>query len=282
MLAPAQLLATPLAQPAAPTTGWRIPASRVLVVDDGAENRELVSLVLAEQGLWVEEAENGQVALDKVAAGGFDLILMDMNMPVMDGYTAVRALRAKGVTTPVVAFSANAMKGFEDEVLAAGCNACLTKPVDIDLMLACLAEQLGGERLQTESAPAPLRMPETAPAPLAPDSAFHALEAAGPIHSRFAKQPRLSPIVSKFAARLRERLEEARESHAGADFDELGRFGHWLAGSAGMMGYDVLTAPARELESLATSRDALGIAEALALLDGMCDRLVIPEPLAVS
>ena len=62
--------AAPSAAAATPSARWKIPASRVLVVDDGAENRELVSLVLAEQGLWVEEAENGQVALDKVAAGG--------------------------------------------------------------------------------------------------------------------------------------------------------------------------------------------------------------------
>ncbi|MDB5945492.1 MAG: arcB 7, partial [Ramlibacter sp.] len=238
VLAPAQVLAVPAAVAAAPRSRWRIPASRVLVVDDGAENRELLSLVLAEQGLWVEEADNGQVAVDRVAAGGFDLILMDMNMPVMDGYTAVRLLRSKGVTTPIVAFSANAMKGYEEEVLAAGCNGCLTKPVDIDLMLDCVAGLLGGERLRAEAAASPpVLMPVSVPAALAPDLPLEPAAGWSPIHSRFADHPRLAPIVGKFAARLRERLDQARRALAGEDFDQLGEFGHWLAGSAGMMGY---------------------------------------------
>ena len=281
LLTPDQVLAARPVSVVAPTAGWRIPASRVLVVDDGAENRELVTLVLTEQGLWIEEAQNGQEALDKVAATGFDLILMDMNMPVMDGYTAVKALRARGVATPIVAFSANAMKGYEEEVLAAGCNACLSKPVDIDALIGCVAGLLGGERVAGESA-GPAHMPASIPASLSTQPAPLAAVDSGPIHSRFARHPRLSPIVSKFAGRLRERLEVAHAAHAGADFDELDRFGHWLAGSAGMMGYDSLTAPARELEALARAGDAPGTRALLSQLDSMCDLLVVPRPLAIS
>ena len=105
---------------------------------------------------------------------------------------------------------------------------------------------------------------------------------ADPIHSRFAQDPRLAPIVAKFAARLRERLEQARQSYAQSDFDELGRFGHWLAGSAGTMGYDGLTAPARSVEALAIAGDLHGLEMALSGLDAMCDRLVVPEPPAAS
>jgi len=283
MLAPAQVLAAQVVGTAAPKSRWRIPASRVLVVDDGAENRELMSLVLAEQGLWVEEAENGQIALDKVAAGGFDLILLDMNMPVMDGYTAVRNLRRQGVATPVVAFSANAMKGYEEEVLAAGCTGFLTKPVDIDLLLACVADLLGGARLAPDaSSPEPVLMPATAPAAAATDAGLDVPASDAPIHSRFAHQPRLSPIVGKFAARLRERIDAAWESHSDGDFEELGRFGHWLVGSAGMMGYDSLTAPARELEALANAKDSPGSSMMLARLDSMCGRLVVPEPVGAA
>jgi PAS domain S-box-containing protein len=280
LLEPAQVLAVQASAAAVPRASWRIPASRVLVVDDGAENRELLSLVLAEQGLWVEDAENGRQALDKVAAGGFDLILMDMNMPVMDGYTAIKALRAQGSTTPIVAFSANAMKGFEDEVLALGCNGCLSKPIDIDLLVACVADLLGGERLAAGAAPE--QAPLSIPGPLGVDAELGRGIEPGPIHSRFAAHPRLSPIVSKFSSRLRERLEVAHQAHAGADFEELDRFGHWLAGSAGMMGYDSLTAPARELEARAKVGDAATTAALLRRLDRMCDLLVIPQPLAAS
>ncbi len=283
LLAPAQVLAARDAGAVAPATRWRIPASRVLVVDDGAENRELLSLVLAEQGLWVEEAQNGREALDKVAAGGTDLILMDMNMPVMDGYTAVKLLRGQGITTPIVAFSANAMKGFEEAVLAVGCNACVSKPVDIDQLLGCVAGLLGGERLAPAAGAAPeVHLPVSLPAPVGTDAVLLAGVPVDPIHSRFADHPRLSPIVSKFPGRLRERLGQAREALAGADFDELGRFGHWLAGSAGMMGYDGLTAPARELETLAKAGDTRATTALLARLDGMCDLLVTPQPLATT
>jgi CheY-like chemotaxis protein/HPt (histidine-containing phosphotransfer) domain-containing protein len=283
MLTPAQVTAARAVVAAAPKARWRIPASRVLVVDDGAENRELLSLVLAEQGLWVEEAENGQVALDKVAAGGFDLILMDMHMPVMDGSTAVRALRSRGVATPIIAFSADAMKGYEAEALAAGCTACLTKPIDIDALLDRLAQLLGGERLAPDASSAePILMPASAPAPLAPGAGPDSGTSRAMIHSRFANQPRLSPIVAKFAARLRARIDEAWAYHAKGDFEERGRFGHWLAGSAGMMGYDSLTSPARELEALAKAGDGSGSSMVLARLDGMCNRLAVPESVVAS
>ena len=280
-LAPAEVLAAQAIATAAPTSRWRIPAARVLVVDDGAENRELLSLVLTEQGLWVEEADNGRVALDKVAAGGFDLILLDMNMPVMDGETAVRILRGQGVTTPVIAFSANAMKGYEEEVLAAGCTRFVPKPVDIDLVLASVAELLGGERIAVDEARVePAREPEAAAAAAARQAAVEASDLQTPIRSRFAQQPRLSPIVGKFAARLRERIDAAWACHARGDFEELARFAHWLVGSAGMMGYDGLTEPARELEALAKTEDGAGSSTMLARLDDMCRRLVVPEPVA--
>jgi HPt (histidine-containing phosphotransfer) domain-containing protein len=172
------------------------------------------------------------------------------------------------------------MKGFEDEVLAAGCNACLSKPIDIDLLVACVADLLGGERLADGTAP--VQGPLSIPGTLGIDLPLGDSTEPGPIHSRFAGHPRLSPIVSKFSSRLRERLGVAHQALADADFEELDRFGHWLAGSAGMMGYDSLTAPAREMEARAKAGDAETTAALLARLDRMCDLLVIPQPLATS
>ena len=112
---------------------WEFPPARVLVVDDGEANRELVHLVLEEVGLRVSDAENGQVGSDMALRESYDVILMDMQMPVMDGFAATRLLRERGVKLPIIALTANAMKGFEQEVLAAGCSGYLTKPVDIDV-----------------------------------------------------------------------------------------------------------------------------------------------------
>ncbi|RYX93324.1 MAG: PAS domain-containing sensor histidine kinase [Comamonadaceae bacterium] len=260
------LEASPVAQEAQ-RGHWRIPPSRLLVVDDGAENREFLSLVLAEQGLWIEEAENGQVALDKMAAGGFDLVLMDMQMPVLDGFAATRILRERGVAKPIVALTANAMKGFEREVLEAGCTAYVTKPVNIDVLLETLARLLGGAWVEGEQSAAPMQAPAgAAPVPLN-------LE---PIVSRFAANARLAPIVRKFAARLQDQLGAAEQAWAQEDAAEMARFGHWLAGAAGTVGYDAFTEPARELEVYALQKDRDGISRCLAGLRRMADRVESP------
>ena len=79
---------------------WQFPHARVLVVDDGEENRDLVKLLLEQAGLSVDEAENGQLGVEKAAAGEYGVILMDVQMPVMDGFTAVGILRKKGLKDP--------------------------------------------------------------------------------------------------------------------------------------------------------------------------------------
>jgi signal transduction histidine kinase/CheY-like chemotaxis protein/HPt (histidine-containing phosphotransfer) domain-containing protein len=280
MLNAADLGAATQARPVATRTRWKIPSARVLVVDDGPENRELVSLVLAEQGLWVEEAENGLMALDKVAAAGFDLILMDMQMPVMDGHAATRELRRRGVQTPVVALTANAMKGFEQEVLEAGCTAYLTKPVDIDLLLRQVAQLLGGEQVEVqELEPVALSMPAalgTSPAPLQPQMVVD-ISFDEPIRSRFASNKKLAPIVRKFAARLKEQLELAGTAGAGGDLPEVARLAHWLAGAAGTVGYDAFTEPARELEAHAIGGDQAAAEAMLQRIGRMANLLEVPE-----
>ncbi|UUZ66764.1 response regulator [Polaromonas sp. P2-4] len=162
---------------------WRLPAARVLVVDDGAENRELLSLVLTEQGLWVEEAENGQQALDKLAQASYDLVLMDMQMPVLDGYDATLELRRRGLDLPVVALTAHAMKGYQEEVLQAGCTAYLTKPIDIDALLQQVAQLLGAAIQES---------PQESTFVMADSTTIQPTEAevvTGPIRSRFATTP---------------------------------------------------------------------------------------------
>jgi CheY-like chemotaxis protein/HPt (histidine-containing phosphotransfer) domain-containing protein len=247
---------------------WHIPSARVLVVDDGPENRELLSLVLAEHGLWVEEAENGQVALDKMAAGGFDLVLMDMQMPVLDGHAATRELRRRGVKVPVVALTANAMKGFEEEVLAAGCTAYLTKPVDIDALLQQVGQLLGGT---------PQEAAATRPASLFGDLVELPLDTAGPIRSRFAGNAKLVPIVRKFAGRLQEQLGVARAAVETGDMEEVARLAHWLAGAAGTVGYDAFTEPAREMETAAKAGEHALAEGVLQRLVRMADQLEVPE-----
>ena len=136
---------------------WQFPPARVLVVDDGDENRELVTVVLEEIGLKVEGAENGQVAVEKALRENFAVIFMDVQMPVMDGLTATRQLRLRGLKTPIIALTAHAMKGFEEEIMAVGFSGYLTKPIDIDAMIRKLADLLRARSLDPDYAEPPVQ-----------------------------------------------------------------------------------------------------------------------------
>ena len=112
-----------------------LPPCRVLVVDDNDVNRQLAKLILTRAGAEVEMATNGQIAIDCVTSSEFDIVLMDMQMPVLDGYAATKKLREMGQTLPIVALTAHAMQGDEEKCRAAGCSGFLTKPLQLDSVL---------------------------------------------------------------------------------------------------------------------------------------------------
>jgi len=270
---------------------WTFPPKRVLVVDDGPENRELVRLVLGETGLIVSEAENGQIAVDMAAATAFDMVLMDMQMPVMDGYTATRTLRANGFQAPIYALSANAMKEDEKAILDAGCSGFITKPVNIDKLMETLVTLLGGKRVEGPVAPAATEaavhaeaappvlsaVPSAAPAP-APQPAAAAPGASGPpVRSRLARSPRLRPAIRKFAGRLDEQMVVIERALETQDLHELAQLAHWLKGAAGTVGYDDFTKPAARLEQAAKEGSLEGAGSALAEVRDLVSRLESPE-----
>jgi CheY-like chemotaxis protein len=108
---------------------------RILLVDDGADNRRLVRLILSRAGASVDLAEDGREAcihmVDALATGPrYDLVLMDMQMPVLDGYQTTGEMRRMGYHGPIVALTAHAMAGDRERCLAAGCDEYATKPVN--------------------------------------------------------------------------------------------------------------------------------------------------------
>ncbi|MCB9879258.1 MAG: response regulator [Planctomycetes bacterium] len=122
--------------------------ARVLLVEDGRDNQRLIQHLLRRVGCSVEIAENGQQCLDRLRAPdtAFDLVLMDMQMPVMDGLTATRTLRRSGYKLPIVALTANALATDELACQEAGCDAFLSKPIDRALMYRVVAEQVERHR----------------------------------------------------------------------------------------------------------------------------------------
>ena len=122
---------------------------RLLLVEDNPINREIAVMILSQAGFQLDTAENGQIALDKVtdsADGYYDAVLMDIQMPVMDGYTAARAIRALPDAAlsqiPIVAMTANAFAEDAQAAAEAGMNGHIAKPLDVDKMMETLQEVL--------------------------------------------------------------------------------------------------------------------------------------------
>ncbi len=121
---------------------------RILLAEDGPDNQRLITFVLKKAGADVTLAENGLIARDKALAARevgepFDVILMDMQMPVMDGYTATRKLREADYTGRIIALTANAMAGDDEKCRDAGCDGYATKPIDRAKLFGTIAQFLG-------------------------------------------------------------------------------------------------------------------------------------------
>jgi signal transduction histidine kinase/ActR/RegA family two-component response regulator len=119
---------------------------RILLAEDGRDNQRLVAWLLERAGAAVTVVGDGRQAVDAMATGTFDLVLMDMQMPVLDGYRATQRLREQGATLPIVALTANAMSDDRARCQQAGCNDYVSKPIDRRQLLAtCTALCAGGE-----------------------------------------------------------------------------------------------------------------------------------------
>jgi CheY-like chemotaxis protein/nitrogen-specific signal transduction histidine kinase len=139
----------PLPPRPAPISELPVPRQRrVLVVEDHPINQKLVGVLLTRMGCAVTFADNGQIALDVLGKQEFDLILMDINMPVMDGLAATRAIRAMDGTvsgTPVVVFTADVMNEATERALEAGADDFLGKPVKLDQLRSTVQKYLAGD-----------------------------------------------------------------------------------------------------------------------------------------
>jgi CheY-like chemotaxis protein len=233
----------------------------VLLVEDGPDNQILLTTLLQKQGLAVTVAENGREgvvrALQARSAGTpYDLILMDMQMPVMDGYTATRILRSRDKETPVIALTAHAMAPFEQEILDAGCTGYLAKPIDIELLLSTLAEVLGGRRVTVS------RLKEANRVPILCDDDRQ--NPTTPLISLWANDPELHDAARKFADQVPERLLAMEKAWRTRDFTTLSELAHWLKGSGGTAGFPDFTAPARLIEELAQRQALDEVEEVLA------------------
>jgi CheY-like chemotaxis protein len=121
---------------------------RVLVVEDHPINQKLVGVLLGRMGCHIHYCENGQLAVDLLQQEAFDLILMDVNMPVMDGLTATRLIRALPgavAQTPIVVLTADVMNEASEQALSAGANDFISKPVKVEQLRTVILKYAGNK-----------------------------------------------------------------------------------------------------------------------------------------
>lgn len=208
-------------------------ALRILLVEDYPDNRTITIAYLAHTPYRVEIAENGAIAFEKFVSGDFDLVLMDRQMPVMDGLTATRAIRAWESAngrkpTPIIALTAAALKGDREKCVEAGCTAYLTKPIKQDVLL------------QAIMAISRIAMPEprtTVPEPPSGRATRHAER-----NALFLKNRR-GDVVTMRAALDR------------SDFVAVSLLSHGMRGAGGMFGFPAITEIGAGLEASADRSD---------------------------
>lgn len=157
-------IAEPKTMNGASTTENILAGKKVLVVEDVLDNQMLTKLYLARKGMEVQFANNGVEGVQKALENDFDLILMDMQMPVMDGYTATKQLRDKGYEKPIIALTAHAMKEDRERCLISGCDDYLTKPLDSNALYGAISRNLSKVHRQEPSVEGSNEPPAAPPA----------------------------------------------------------------------------------------------------------------------
>jgi PAS domain S-box-containing protein len=208
-------------------------ALHILLVEDYPDNRTITIAYLAHMPYRVEIAENGAIAFEKFVAGDFDLVLMDRQMPVMDGLTATRAIRAWESANgrrpaPIIALTAAALKGDREKCVEAGCTAYLTKPIKQDVLLQAISDF---SRIATPE-------PRTTIPELPPGRATRHAER----NALFLKNRR-GDVVTMRAALDR------------SDFVAVALLSHGMRGAGGMFGFPAITEIGAGLEASADRSD---------------------------
>ncbi|MCL1035859.1 PAS domain S-box protein [Shewanella submarina] len=241
---------------------------RVLVVEDNEMNQEVACEFLEQAGMIVSLAGNGRIALDKLAQNSFDLVLMDCQMPVMDGYQATAAIRKqeKYRNLPIIAMTANAMAGDREECLAAGMDDHIAKPIQVSLLYQTMLRHLTLDEAPKVSASAWPEHPS-----LDVDTGLALVQQSSRLYSR---------ILQRFVAGQRQVAREISDAVSRADWVTATRLAHTLKGVAGNLESQALIEVAKVLEEQLSQQvcEASLLEECAALVESLCVAIDIWSP----
>ncbi len=216
-----------------------LPSLRILMAEDSPDNCTIALAYLADTPYRIDVAETGLIACEMFKSGHYDLVLMDRHMPVMDGLTATRTIRAWETShgrapTPIIALTASALKGDRETCLAAGCTAYLTKPIKQDVLLQAIRDYSVVASPWSDSA------------------------ASGPESGSWRLSARLAALVPRYLDSCRQDVITMRAALDRADFQPVTILGHTMRGSGGGLGFQAITDFGAGLELAAAVCDAAG------------------------
>ncbi len=209
-------------------------ALRILLADDSQENRFLIRGYLKDSGSMIDEVENGAQAVERFKQRDYDIVLMDAEMPVLDGYSATREIRALG-STPILLLTAHAFQEARDKSFAAGCTEHLTKPIKKAVLLEAIDKFV-------PAAPVSPRIPVSV-------------------------ESWLKPVVGVYLERRRRDVAQLRDALDRADYATIRTLGHQMAGTGGGYGFQPITEIGSALEESALAGNAERIRTGIEDLD---------------
>ena len=213
-----------------------LPALSILLAEDSPDNCIITVAYLDDTPYRIEIAETGAIACEKFSVGHYDLVLMDRQMPVMDGLTATRKIRAweqenHRAPTPIIALTASALKGDREKCLAAGCTAFLTKPIKQEVLLQAIKEHVIAARAQSMQMDRPN------------DGAL------------VRGNPKFAHLIPAYLKSCREKNVALQDALEEADFRTLGILGHGMRGAGGMFGFPAITEIGAAIQQAAENCD---------------------------
>ncbi len=222
--------------------------ARVLLAEDNAINQQVACELLEQAGVFVTVAKNGYEALQAAKKEQFDLILMDLQMPKMDGYDATREIRRldDSASTPIIAMTAHAMSGVREKCLAAGMNGHIPKPIDPGVLTDALVEWIKpGQRMPAE--PQRTEKPPEEPSDL--PTAIPGLDLEDALNRLAGNRRLLKKLLINFADDYADAPQKLRQALDRGDIEYPRRIAHTLKGAGGNLGAVELAEAAKELEA---------------------------------
>ena len=254
----------------------------ILLVEDGAVNQKVALMMLEARGHTVVVANNGKEAVETFERERFDLILMDVQLPEMDGHEATRVIRAKEQKTgghiPILAMTAHAMKGDRERCIEAGMDEYLSKPIRTDALYEAIegvAPLVGSDQQTTETSTNVAASPTGAVSESEEEAVVdHVLDWENALRQIGGSEKNLRGLAALFMEECPKLMHAIRASISREDMVELRRTAHTLKGSAAIFAAHTTVEAAYRLETMARNRDLTDVETAMQALEHELDRLL--------